>query len=133
MQLLGLPSPRVVIGGLPLRQDVRQAEMFRLLAAGWSGRLPQHDALRTSPVLTMRHNARSSLRARATIIVVLRAPLAPSVRLRNHSASALSFWNLRKRQASWIRPRRTRALPDLASPFSRRLEPLSSGEPVSPA
>lgn len=29
--------------------------------------------------------------------------------------------------------RRTRALPDLASPFSRRLEPLSSGEPVRPA
>ena len=30
-------------------------------------------------------------------------------------------------------PRRTRALPALASPFSRRLEPLSSGDPVKPA
>ena len=29
-------------------------------------------------------------------------------------------------------PRRTRALPDLESPFLRRLEPLSSGEPVRP-
>ena len=57
----------------------------------------------------------------------------PSVRLRNHCARALSFWNNRKRQASWIRQRRTRALPDLARPFSRRLEPLSSGAPVSPA
>ena len=84
-------------------------------------------------MVTMRQSAISSLRARATIIFVLRAPLAPSVRLRNHCASALSFWNKRKRQASWIRPRRTRALPDLARPFSRRLDPLSSGAPVSPA
>ena len=38
----------------------------------------------TSPVVTMRQSAISSLRARATIIFVLRAPLAPSVRLRNH-------------------------------------------------
>jgi hypothetical protein len=45
----------------------------------------------TSPVVTSRHNAISSLRARATIIVVLRAPRAPSVRFLNHCASALSF------------------------------------------
>jgi hypothetical protein len=38
----------------------------------------------TSPVVTMRQSAMSSLRASATIIFVLRAPLAPSVRLRNH-------------------------------------------------
>src|SRR4051812_49548226 len=36
-------------------------------------------------------------------------------------------------QASWIIPRRTRALPALARPFSRRRLPLSSGEPVRPA
>jgi hypothetical protein len=36
-------------------------------------------------------------------------------------------------KASWIMPRRTRALPALARPFSLRREPLSSGEPVSPA
>jgi hypothetical protein len=43
--------------------------------------------------------------------VVLRAPLGPSVRMRYHRASALSFWNIRKRHANWISPRRTRALP----------------------
>jgi hypothetical protein len=33
----------------------------------------------------------------------------------------------------WTIPRRTRALPALASPCSRRFAPLSSGEPVRPA
>ena len=41
----------------------------------------------------------SSLRARATIIF-LRRRCAFSVRTRNHLASALSFWNLRKRHAN---------------------------------
>lgn len=82
--------------------------------------------------MTKRHKAISSFRASATTMV-LRVPFAPSVRFRYHCASALSFWNKRKRQANWIRPRRTRALPALASPFSRRLDPLSSGAPVSPA
>src|SRR6185436_10439724 len=50
-----------------------------------------------------------------------------------HCARALSFWNSRKRQASCTMPRRTRALPAFAQPFSRRLAPLSSGEPVRPA
>jgi hypothetical protein len=49
----------------------------------------------------------------------LRAPLGPSVRVRYNCASALSFWNIRKRHANWISPRRTRALPALARPFSR--------------
>ena len=48
-------------------------------------------------------------------------------------SGALSFWNLRKRHANSIMPQRTRALPDLARPLSRRRPPLSSGEPVSPA
>ena len=53
-----------------------------------------------SPVVASRQSAMSSLRARATIMV-LRVPPRPSaVRARNHCASALSFWNLRKRQAS---------------------------------
>src|SRR5580700_8525952 len=81
----------------------------------------------TSPVVTRRHSAISSLRASATIIVVLRAPLGPSVRVRYQRASALSFWNTRKRQGNWISPRRTRALPALASPFSRRFKPLVWG------
>jgi len=84
-----------------------------------------------SPVVTVRQNAIRSFRANATIMVVLRAPCA--VRAWYHCTSPQSFWNLRNRQASWIRPRRTRALPALARPFSRRFDPLSSGEPVSPA
>jgi len=43
----------------------------------------------------------------------------PSVPLRQRA----SFWNIRKRHANWIMPRRTRALPALASPFSRRGAP----------
>jgi len=51
-----------------------------------------------SPMVTNRQSAMSNLRANATIIVVLRAPWA--VRARNHCTSSLSFWNLKKRQAS---------------------------------
>jgi hypothetical protein len=86
----------------------------------------------TTPSRTRRHKAIRSLRAKATIMV-LRVARAFSVRARNHCARALSFWNMRNRHASWIMPRRTRALPDRASPFSRRFLPLSSGAPVSPA
>ena len=50
----------------------------------------------TSPVVTRRHNAINSLRASATIMVVLRTPLGPSVRDQNHFARALFFWNWRK-------------------------------------
>src|SRR5207245_2539614 len=78
----------------------------------------------TSPVVTRRHSAISSLRASATIIVVLRAPLGPSVRVRYHCASALSFWNIKKRHANWISPRRTRALPALARPLAHSLDHL---------
>ena len=64
----------------------------------------------TSPVLTMRQSAMSNLRARATIMI-LRAPRTSLVTDRYHCTRALYFWNMRKRQASWIMPRRTRALP----------------------
>src|SRR3954463_3323983 len=87
----------------------------------------------TSPVVTIRHSAMSSFLASATIRVLRVPPRASAVRARYHWANALSFWCSRKRQASWIIPRRTRALPALASPFSRRLRPLSSGAPVRPA
>src|SRR6266545_2981024 len=86
----------------------------------------------TTPSRTRRHRAISSLRAKATIMV-LRVPRAFAVRVRNHCAKVLSFWNMRNRHANWIMPRRTRALPERVSPFSRRLLPLSSGEPVRPA
>src|SRR5215469_17519594 len=83
-----------------------------------------------TPVVARRQRAISSFRASATIIVVLRAPL-PDVRSTYHLASALFLWKTRNRHASWIRPRRTRLLPDLARPFSRRFAALSSGAPVS--
>jgi hypothetical protein len=86
----------------------------------------------TTPSHARRHRAISSLRAKATIMV-LRVPRALSVRPRNHCAKVLSFWNMRNRHANWIMPRRTRALPERVSPFSRRFLPLSSGEPVRPA
>src|SRR5260370_6703249 len=73
------------------------------------------------------HGTKLAESAKATIMV-LRVPRAFSVRARNHCAKALSFWNMRNRHANWIMPRRTRALPERASPFSRRLVPLSSGE-----
>ena len=85
----------------------------------------------TSPVVTNRQSAMRSLRASATIIVLrfLRGGDARPIPLRQGAVLLVD----QKRQANWIMPRRTRALPALASPFSRRLEPLSSGEPVRPA
>jgi hypothetical protein len=55
-----------------------------------------------------------------------------AVRARYHCVSSLRFWNMSQRQANWTMPRRTRALPARASPFSRRLLLLSSGVPVRP-
>jgi hypothetical protein len=49
----------------------------------------------------------SSLRASATIIVLRVLPRPSTVRALNHWARALSFWNLRKRQANWIITHRT--------------------------
>src|SRR5271166_2769755 len=129
--ILREPPPRIVIGvsscGATSAETVDFSHNLSL----------SHDALRrmtpcgTSPVVTNRHSAMSSLRASATIMVLRFLPAAMFCRY--HCAKALSFWWNRKRHASWIMPRRTRALPALASPFSRRRRPLSSGEPVSPA
>src|SRR5215467_15818645 len=87
----GLPPPRIVI-------DYRASSKRRcrtyfsfldlvLLLAHAAGRNSTPSGI--SPVVTSRHSAISSLRASATIIVVLRAPLGPSVRVRYHCASAL--------------------------------------------
>src|ERR1700752_1395311 len=84
----------------------------------------------TSPLVTRRQRAMSSLRASATIIVLRVLARLSAVRAANQLAKALFFWNLTKRQASWIMPLRTRALPARARPRSRRRLPLSSGEPV---
>src|SRR5271169_6874844 len=77
----GLPPPRIVIG-YPAHQAQSGAEpclSFLVLesVAHSAGRSSTPSG--TSPVVTRRHSAISSLRASATIIVVLRAPLGPSV------------------------------------------------------
>ena len=71
-----------------------------------------------------------SLRASATIMSLRDFPF--SVRCLNHFTRSLSGWNLTIRQPNWIISFRTRPLPERDSPFSRRFEPLSSGEPVKP-
>jgi hypothetical protein len=91
---LGSPPPRIVIGQPGKEVFAGCAEtLFSVLVilCGNQAACRSTTPCGTSPVVTMRQRAISSLRARATIIFVLRAPLAPSVRVRNHSANALSF------------------------------------------
>jgi hypothetical protein len=146
---LGSPPPRTIMGR-PSSTCRREAPNLAWLSA-WQRRLTLPDAApplagprRWSPAAKEpapakaggdEQLARQSLPLRrqgATIMVLRVAPRASAVRARYHCASALSFWNIRKRHASWIMPRRTRALPARASPFSRRFAPLSSGAPVRP-
>src|ERR1700681_3288986 len=100
-------------GGLPKGVELRK---LRGHAPAGRNLMPSVN----SPVVTSRHSAMRSLRASATIMV-LRVVLRPSaVRSRNQWASLLCLCQIRKRQANWIIPRRTRPLPARASPFSRR-------------
>jgi hypothetical protein len=99
--VFGLPPPRIVIGYLAHQtqsgaEPVCPFSFWSVAHAADRNSTPSG----TSPVVTKRHSAISSLRASATIIVVLRAPLGPSVRVRYHRASALSFWNIKKRHAN---------------------------------
>jgi hypothetical protein len=84
MPLRGLPPPRIVI-------SVPSAQAHHPVASicKSSSLLDDHaatDRILTpsgiSPVVTSRHIAISSLRARATIMVVLPVPFGPSVRAR---------------------------------------------------
>jgi hypothetical protein len=53
--------------------------------------------------------------------------------MRERSSTRLArsrLGRLASSSSNWISPRRTRALPALARPFSRRFEPLSSGDPA---
>src|SRR3954467_14021272 len=130
---VGLPPPRIVIGG-PSRTRGPAPKPSRGPLRGRanvSGRRATPSG--ASPVVTSLHSAISSFLARATTIALRVPPRASAVRARYQRASWLSPWKRRKRQASWSMPRRTRALPTRARPFSRRQAPLSSGEPVSPA
>jgi hypothetical protein len=92
---LGSPPPRIVIGQSGKRNFAWRAETLNVCAHHLQGDQPAScrstTSCGTSPVVTMRQRAMSSLRASATIIFVLRAPLAPSVLARNHCARALSF------------------------------------------
>ena len=112
---VGSPLPRIHRADL-----ARTAKLLVLLF-----RTVVHDAGRkitpcgTSPLVTRDQSAMSSLRASATIIVLRVLARLSVVRAANHRARALFFWNLRKRQANWIMPHRTRALPARASPRSR--------------
>ena len=93
------PPPRIVPGGLSQSRD----ELTEL-SIGLSQAVQAADRSTTPfgtvPVVTMRHSSIRSFRASATIMVVLRAPFAPSVRAWYHCTSALSFWNKRNLQAS---------------------------------
>src|SRR5262250_1989386 len=96
----GLPPPRIIIG-YPAHQAQSGAEpclSFLVLESVAHGAGRNATPSGTSPVVTRRHSAMSNLRGSATIIVVLRAPLGPSVRVRYQRASALSFWKETPRQ-----------------------------------
>ena len=128
--LVGVPPPRTVIGAPSHADKAETIGMPSTFSVYCAGRITTPSG--TTPSRTSRHRAISSLRAKATIMG-FRVPRAFSVRERNHFVKALSFWCRRNRHANWIMPRRTRALPERANPFSRRFLPLSSGEPVRPA
>jgi hypothetical protein len=84
----------------------------------------KRDAGRGGSWLTTRNSA---------TINVLRVDGAAAVRCRYHWASALSFWNRRNRHTSWTCRAARAHCPSGPILLSRRLAPLSSGEPVSPA
>jgi hypothetical protein len=100
----------------PRRDNARRTACSSFLAGPAQADCRNVKPAGISPTVTMRQNAMSSFRASATIIFVFRAAAGPFVRARYHWASALPFWNRRKRQASWVKPRLTRALPDFANP-----------------
>ena len=112
----------------------REGDRLSNSCVGYSGHLvvqwfivsaPQHDALWcNAPSLTMRQSAiKSSPREGATSMVVTTAHLHPSdprsVTGTYPAPVRCPFWNMRNRHASWISPRRTRALPDLLPTPSR--------------
>jgi hypothetical protein len=76
----GLPPPRIMIGNCASSAAPNPVCPFSFYSvAHLAGRNSTPSGI--SPVVTRRHSAIRSLRASATIIVVLRAPLGPSVRV----------------------------------------------------
>src|SRR5690349_1869257 len=125
MQRTGTPPPRTVIGPRHERAGAETVGCSVTALLQCAGRRTTPSG--TTPARTRCHKAMSSLRAKATIIF-LREVRAFLVRASNHFAKALSFWNLRKRHASWIIPFRTRALPDRESPYGQNIG--TAEEPV---
>ena len=68
-----------------------------------------------------------------TVGNVLRRHGLPPAPARKHTTTWAAFIRAHLAVLAGTVPRRTRALPERASPFSRRFLPLSSGEPVRPA
>ena len=91
----GSPPPRMMIGS---RQSsvagFRNSLLPRVRAQ--VARIATPSGI--SPIVTIRHSAMRSFRANATIMVLRMAPRASFVATRYHCASALSFWNMRKRK-----------------------------------
>ena len=83
---LGSPPPRIVIGAAVRATRRRNRLLAICFPAGCSRRCTQDDTPRASPVVTSCHNATSSLRASATIMVLRVAPRASAVRARYHWA-----------------------------------------------
>jgi len=131
MACIGTPPPRTVIGdpSQAVRTGAESVWCF-LIAAPFSvpdvGRRPQ----------ARRYRGRSATRRWAACAPRQRSSsCARRVRSRCELGTTWQralLWNSRKRHDSWIIALRTRALPDRASPFSRRVLRLSSGEPVRP-
>ena len=134
---LGSPPPRIV-SGQPGKTDPRQGCRNFILAlldceACWSGRLPQHHAVWDLTGGDHAPERDEQLAAKSDDHLGLVRPfdaLGPAPEPLRQSAVLLEQ---QEAPSELDQERRTRALPDLARPFSRRLEPLSSGAPVSPA
>ena len=128
----GAPPPRIVIDGSSREADERR-NCLRLLP-----RLIRHDAGRrttpsgTSPVVTKRHSAMSSLRASATIMVLRFLPAATLCSVPLRQGTVLSGRPGSARRAGSCRGAPARCPPWRALSLGGAW-PLSSGEPVSPA
>src|SRR4051812_42211678 len=109
----------------------------RLLPPRLPGRMSGSTWLHSSSVKSLGYRSLlRSYRARFSIVHIGDLSTTQAAILASQTLDLIQYvpeQALRRRQASWTIPRRPRALPALARPFSRRLLPLSSGAPVRPA
>jgi hypothetical protein len=87
----------------------------------------------TSPRLTYFQSATSSLRAKATIVILRFRPPSSRTRSANQRLSAEPGWLRSQSQASSTIAVRKRGLPDFEMPCSLWMRPLSQGVGASPA